>query len=138
VQPLRGCGETILVVEDDADVRQVIFDLLVALGYRVTVARHGREALRIYRRRAAEIDLVLTDLSMPEMDGEALIADLIGLADPPVLVVLSGQASPFPLPAWSKAVAAWIKKPADLEELGQTLAGALNGGRTATSAADDE
>jgi PAS domain S-box-containing protein len=64
--------ETILLVEDDPAVRQVLAHGLEQEGYRVCTAANGREALEIYQERAAEIDLLVTDLVMPEMGGIAL------------------------------------------------------------------
>jgi CheY-like chemotaxis protein/two-component sensor histidine kinase len=64
--------ETILLVEDDPAVRQVLAHGLEQEGYRVCTAAHGREALERYQERSAEIDLLVTDLVMPEMGGIAL------------------------------------------------------------------
>jgi PAS domain S-box-containing protein len=70
-KPQRGTG-WILVVEDDADVREVSIEILQDLGYRTLVARNGQEALELLRR-AGQIDLLFTDLVMPEgMSGVAL------------------------------------------------------------------
>ncbi len=64
--------ETILLVEDDPAVRQVLAHGLEQEGYRVCTAANGREALERYQERSAEIDLLVTDLVMPEMGGIAL------------------------------------------------------------------
>jgi two-component system NtrC family sensor kinase len=60
----------ILVVEDQPDVRDLLFDLLTAFGHRVESAGNGSEALTLLTERS--FALILTDLHMPEMDGEAL------------------------------------------------------------------
>jgi CheY-like chemotaxis protein len=60
----------ILVVEDQPDVRDVLIDLLTAFGHRVESAGNGSEALTLLTERS--FALILTDLHMPEMDGEAL------------------------------------------------------------------
>ena len=57
-------GERILVVEDDPDVREMTLEMLSELGYRVSVARSGAEALAILRQKG-EIDLLFTDIVMP-------------------------------------------------------------------------
>src|SRR5581483_2622339 len=59
--------ETILVVEDDAAVRQLICTILQEAGYHVQTARDGAEALCLFDRNADEIAMVVTDLVMPEM-----------------------------------------------------------------------
>jgi two-component system cell cycle sensor histidine kinase/response regulator CckA len=64
--------EMILLVEDDPAVRHVVAHGLEMEGYRVCTAANGHEALERYHERAAEIDLVVTDLVMPELGGIAL------------------------------------------------------------------
>lgn len=62
---LRGGDETILVVEDETAVRKVITDVLKERGYRVFEACDGPEALNIWSQRQSEVDLLLTDIVMP-------------------------------------------------------------------------
>jgi PAS domain S-box-containing protein len=69
-------GETILLVEDEAMVRSFIVQALARGGYRVIEAATGAEALRLARDPGRRIDLLLTDLVMPEMGGQALAAQL--------------------------------------------------------------
>ena len=82
----RGRGECILVVDDEAAVREVARRTLAKFGYLVITAANGAEALRIFQERRQEIHAVLTDMMMPEMDGSALIAALKVL-DPAVGIV---------------------------------------------------
>ncbi|MBN2393167.1 MAG: PAS domain S-box protein [Anaerolineae bacterium] len=70
-----GHGETILLVEDNIPLREAGQSILEELGYRVLTAGNGVEALTVFRA-AAEIALVITDLVMPEMGGEALVCEL--------------------------------------------------------------
>jgi PAS domain S-box-containing protein len=74
VVPL-GRGETILLVEDNAHLREAGQSILVELGYRVLTALNGRDALAVFRA-TPDIELVITDLIMPEMGGEALLHEL--------------------------------------------------------------
>ena len=62
--PIRGGDETILVVEDDEGVRQVVLDMLSALGYKVLSAENGEKALRVIEG-GARPDLLFTDVVMP-------------------------------------------------------------------------
>jgi CheY-like chemotaxis protein len=62
----QGGDETILVVEDDEAVRSLTRRLLEGFGYRTWEAATGREALALWRDRVGEIDLLLTDMVMPE------------------------------------------------------------------------
>ena len=73
--PVSG-QETVLVVEDDPFVRQLVDQLLSAAGYRVLVAGDGAEALLMAEDRLADIGLVLTDVLMPEVNGVELARTL--------------------------------------------------------------
>jgi PAS domain S-box-containing protein len=73
---VRARGETVLVVEDEEGVRELVRRVLVQHGYQVLEARHGRDALLEAERHRGTIDLLLTDVVMPEMSGIALAAAL--------------------------------------------------------------
>ncbi len=84
--PPRGGSETILVVEDEAVVRQLAARALREFGYSIIEAENGKAALEIFKQRSQEIALVLTDVAMPEMGGSELAARLEEFApDLPVL-----------------------------------------------------
>jgi two-component system cell cycle sensor histidine kinase/response regulator CckA len=79
---------TILVVEDEDQVRTLIVRLLQKKGYQVLPAENGRKALDIARTEIDNIALVITDLVMPEMSGATLLTELRALkADLPVLCI---------------------------------------------------
>jgi len=67
-------GPTVLVVEDDADTRELWADVLRDAGYRILTARNGREALEILLREEHTPDVMVLDMLMPEMDGWQLHA----------------------------------------------------------------
>ena len=83
----RGSG-TVLVVDDEPDIREVARDMLVALGYAVYTAADGPEALEIFRSKQDAIDLVILDLIMPGMGG-AEVFDRLRELDPNVDVLVS-------------------------------------------------
>ncbi|NPU98309.1 MAG: response regulator [Candidatus Omnitrophica bacterium] len=66
-------GGHILVVEDDMSVRNLVKILLSSLGYTVTIAANGDEALRLVEKKGVKPDLVITDVVMPKMSGKELI-----------------------------------------------------------------
>jgi two-component system cell cycle sensor histidine kinase/response regulator CckA len=76
--PNRG-SETILLVEDEEAVRGLACRILERQGYRVIAAQHGRDAMEIAAREAGQIDLVLTDVVMPGMNGRGLVERLAGI-----------------------------------------------------------
>jgi CheY-like chemotaxis protein len=82
---LRG-SETILLVEDEEQVRVIAADLVRRQGYRVLVASRPSEALMLSRAHPGIIDLLITDVVMPEMGGRALAEQLA--ADRPEMSVL--------------------------------------------------
>jgi CheY-like chemotaxis protein len=108
---------TILVVEDDADIREAIADVLEAQGYRVVTAANGQEGLaRLHEIRNP--DLILLDLMMPVMDGtEFLVAlrgsDVLGTVPVVVLSAWSGEAGP----EVESMTAGFVKKPISLDAL---------------------
>ena len=74
----RG-SETILLVEDEEAVRGLTSRILQKQGYRVIAAQHGREAMDIATKEEGHIDLVLTDIVMPGMNGRGLVERLAGI-----------------------------------------------------------
>lgn len=71
-----GEDATILLVEDQPSVRRVVEKILGSLGYRVLCANDGLEALSVYESGKSEIDLVLSDIVMPGMNGQTLVESL--------------------------------------------------------------
>ena len=93
----------VLVVDDRPDVRLSFCFMLEACGYAAAEAADGAEALTLLARQ--RIDVVLTDLHMPGMDGTALI----GLVrrtyrPPPIIIAMTGTSSPW-VTAYSEAAA---------------------------------
>jgi len=92
-EPPRGEGRRILVVDDEPGIVSIARQTLEAFGYQVETATDGVEALELYREGGGEVDLILTDLMMPRMDGAALI-EAIRKLDPEVpIVAVSGRGS---------------------------------------------
>jgi signal transduction histidine kinase len=92
-QRVPGIGtETLLLVEDEAAVRASVRRLLEWHGYTVLEARNGTEALKIYEARENEIDLVLTDILMPELGGHELVEQLRERRPDLRVVFMSGYA----------------------------------------------
>ena len=121
--PHDGRAATILVVDDDADVRELTVNALEAMNYRVFAAENGRVALEVLRK-SDTIDLAMIDLVMPVMNGRQLAAQ-IRAADPEQAILfttgyddLSGSDDPF-------AQEMVIKKPFKLVELAAAVERAL-------------
>ncbi len=88
---LRGQGELILVVDDEAALRAVTKEVLRAYGYTVLTAANGFDAVALYSQHKDEIKVVVTDMMMPGMDGDALIRALTEVNPAARIIALSGH-----------------------------------------------
>lgn len=123
----RGRGETVLVVDDEENIRLVADATLQRFGYRVLTATDGADAIAVFTDRSNKIDVVLTDMSMPYMDGIALIRALRRLDDRIKAVAMSGLTSAGSSAELSTLnVDAFLSKPFTAEELLTTLARVLS------------
>lgn len=89
-ESMQGKGELILLVDDEQSIREVAGKTLERFGYRVVQARNGAEAVIVYALRQEEISLVITDVSMPIMNGDALIVALRAINPGLRMLVSSG------------------------------------------------
>ena len=85
----RG-SETVLIVEDDKEVRMLAMRILKTQGYRVLEASHGGDALRVLEEWKGPIDLMVTDVVMPEMSGRELANRLIPFHPKVKVLFMSG------------------------------------------------
>ena len=107
----RGAGELVLVVDDEVAVRHVARRTLEKYGYRVVAASNGAEGVAAFARQSKEIALVVTDMSMPIMDGAAMVAALRTI-DPRVRVIgSSGLRATGPGRAFEEELTFFIPKP---------------------------
>ena len=124
-EPVRGVGN-VLVVDDEALVREVAEALLTELGYAVTSVPDGAAALSAYQRAETPFDLVLLDMTMPVMSGAECFTALLRM-DPKARVVLAtGHSAEGTAQALlDNGLAGFIQKPYTLAELGQVIQAAL-------------
>jgi CheY-like chemotaxis protein len=109
-------GITILVVDDEPDVRAVVADMLREAGYSVLEASSGPEALDIGARHPGDIRLLLTDLIMPGMTGR-MLADALGANRPGMAVIfMSGHVDDSRQAAREPGLH-YLRKPIDWEKL---------------------
>ncbi|MCB8989896.1 MAG: PAS domain-containing protein [Ardenticatenaceae bacterium] len=131
VQLRQGAGETILVVEDETAVLEAITAILEYLGYQVLTAATGVEAITIFEASQSQIDLVLSDMVMPDMDGEALFQHIKATNPDVKMIMMSG----YPLGdrgarLLEQGLVAWLQKPMSLERLSQAVSQVLSGNRS--------
>lgn len=113
---------TILVVDDDASVLNVVTQMLTEVGFHVLTARNGREGIKIFRVRASEIGCVILDLLMPEMGGEEAFVELRGLRSDVKVILSSGyDESEVTQRFAGEGTAGFIQKPYTIEKLQKAL-----------------
>lgn len=124
---LDAGGRTILLAENDPPVRQLIGRVLKADGYRVLEARNGVEAFELASRHKGSIEMVLTDVVMPYMDGFEL-ADRLEAIHPEARVLLVTEQVDTPIAVRNGLTASgrpFLIKPFTRDELRETLDGLL-------------
>jgi len=124
--PQTGHGETILLVEDNPDVRAVSKSMLTQLGYHVLTASNGQEAIKIYHDHASKISLILSDVVMPDMDGTVLF-DTLKTQNPAVKIVLMSGYPLHDTATIPPGVADWFQKPVSFGKLSKIISQALDG-----------
>ncbi|MDB6118104.1 MAG: sensory box protein [Verrucomicrobiaceae bacterium] len=118
----RGNGELVLVVDDEASVRQITQQTLLAFGYRVLLASDGVEATALYAVQRADVSVVLTDMMMPLMDGPTTIQVLMRMNPQVRIIAASGlNANEMVAKAASAGVMHFLPKPYTAETMLQAL-----------------
>lgn len=118
---IPGTG-TVLVVDDQPAIRELVADFLEGLGYSVVMAEHGAQAIAAYQQRGS-FDLVLLDVTMPGMSG-VQVFHLLRELDPDARVLLSsgqtfGQVDEG---LFEQGLCAFVQKPFDLSNLSNLVA----------------
>ena len=126
LKPVAGSGR-VLVIDDEKVVRTVAEAILCEMGYDVVCVASGAEGVEYYRRHAAQVDLVLLDMVMPEMGGRECFRRLRQI-DPKVRALLStgfGR-NEKAQEILNDGVRGFVQKPYTVRELSQAVAKAIN------------
>lgn len=111
---------TILVVDDELLIRDLLYDFFSGQGWNIAVAEDGEKALDLVRTR--QIDLVLTDLKMPNMDGMTLSTELKGNhPDMPIMVMTAYPSVDSAVQALRLKLDDYIVKPFNINQLYKTV-----------------
>lgn len=123
----REAPSTVLIIDDDAQIRTLLSDFLGKIGYVVVPAKDARSALVVLGHMP--VDLILLDLSLPDIYGLDLLTQLRSqYSSVPVVVIsgyLTGESERLCL---EKGAAAAVRKPMSLSALGQVIASTLGKG----------
>jgi CheY-like chemotaxis protein len=125
--PKTNNHETILVVEDNENARVAVVEILEMLNYNTLSASNGVDALSLFQNYEGNIDLVLSDVVMPLMDGTALHQALSKIKPEIKMIMMTG----YPLEQSGRTllkqnVVAWMQKPLHTEQIAQTVYQALH------------
>jgi two-component system cell cycle sensor histidine kinase/response regulator CckA len=88
---VRGSG-TVLIVDDEEPIREMLKSALSMLGYEVVTAADGEQGLKVFSEKASEIDLVLLDVNMPGMGGPELLREMKGRRPEVKVIIITGYA----------------------------------------------
>lgn len=125
-QALPRGTENVLLVDDDEVIRHLGTSMLTGLGYKVFIASDGEEAVKVYKERGDEIDLVIMDRVMPKIDGFESY-NLLKKINPHVKVVISsGYAADEAKNLRESGVLDFLDKPYRLSQLANTVRKAID------------
>jgi CheY-like chemotaxis protein/two-component sensor histidine kinase len=124
---IKGGDETILIVEDDEDMRKIVSEILQSLGYNIIIASNGEEGLEIFTERHDEIDFVILDVVMPKLGGREVYEGIKKIKpDVACLFVtgysLNGSHTDFILEEGIEV----LQKPYSFEDIAVKIRGALD------------
>jgi len=105
----------ILIVDDERQITRVLRTSLQSSGYEVSVANNGMEAFNLFKSFAP--DLIITDLSMPEMDGLELTRAIRGISEVPIIVLSVRGQEPMKVAALDEGADDYVTKPFSMQEL---------------------
>ncbi|MFH0960794.1 MAG: response regulator, partial [Pseudomonadota bacterium] len=119
---VTGGTETILLVDDEDDIRDLGATLLSEFGYNIITAGNGKEAIEIYKREGYRISLVILDLIMPVMDGRQCLTEILRVNPESKVVIASGYSESGPANGVMSAGAmGFVQKPYDIRQLLNTI-----------------
>ncbi|HNT34130.1 MAG TPA: PAS domain S-box protein, partial [bacterium] len=113
----QGKG-TVLMVDDEEQIRTVVGKMIEKMGFTVVFATNGREAVEVFRAKATELAFVLLDLTMPEMSGEEVLAELNKIRHDVKVIATSGVSEQMARSRFEGMnLAGFIQKPYEYSEL---------------------
>ena len=129
-QSVPGGTETILLAEDEQDVREYAQRVLEILGYKILAAGDGEEALEVFEGHAHEVRLVILDLVMPKLSGQKVYAAIRDLgAEVPGLFITGYSAEMMGFRPDAEGGLALLEKPFSMVELGRKVREMLDAAR---------
>ncbi len=122
-----GKGEWILIVDDEAPIREITSSALETHGYKVISANDGAQAISIYLENREKISAVIMDMMMPVMEGPASISALRKINPDLKIIAVSGLTESDKISKIATSVQAFLPKPYTTEKILKTVHNVLNG-----------
>ena len=114
--------ERILFVDDETNIVNMGKQMLESLGYDVVTRNSSTEAWEFFQAQPGSVDLVITDMTMPQMTGEDLAREIMGLRpDMPVILCSGFSARMDEVKAKAMGIKAFVSKPVLKREIGETI-----------------
>ncbi|HAJ26594.1 MAG TPA: hypothetical protein DCG53_05010 [Syntrophus sp. (in: bacteria)] len=121
-EQIVGGSERILLVDDEAAIVEVVESMLSSLGYHVTARRSSVETLELFRTRPSDFDLVITDMTMPNMRGDDLAGEMLKIrGDIPIILCTGFSEMITEAKARSIGIRRLIMKPLYMKDLAKVI-----------------
>lgn len=123
---LIGGNERILIVDDESNILHIQKEMLKILGYKVIAKNSAQEALEIFAKESEQFDLVITDMTMPQMTGDTLARE-IKKHNPDIPIILCTGFSELMSKekAMSLGISEFLMKPLSMKDLSETIVSVL-------------
>ena len=126
IKLIRG-SETVLIVDDEVDVNNLILEMLENMGYKVLQAKNGIDAVKLYKKKHKDIDLILLDMIMPKMSGHEAFFKLRDInPDARILIVSGFSQDDKTSELLTNGAMGFLSKPFELGQLYEAVAKALH------------
>ena len=127
IMDIRFGNETILIVDDEENLRKIGKEMLTKFGYKAFTASSGEAALKTYRKRKNEIDLIIMDLIMPGMGGKKCLGKIIKIDPGAKIIIASGYSDDeHTKEIFRLGARGFLRKPYDISQLLKVIRNALH------------
>jgi PAS domain S-box-containing protein len=125
-EPIKGGSERIMFVDDEEKIANIAHEVLTKYGFKVTLCANGAQALQEFEKEPDQYDLVITDMSMPHMNGVELIKKILKLRPHFPVILCSGFSELINKEKADAMGVNYIQKPVVMSELVRTVRKVLN------------
>ena len=132
-QPVQEGNERILLVDDHVDIVDMEKQMLERMGYHVTARTDSLDALKIFTAQPGGFDLVITDMTMPDLTGDKLAVELLKIrSDIPIILCTGFNKSMTRKKALSLGIRGFLMKPVMMKKLSWTIREVLDDEKNAS------